>query len=544
MTALFLSIVNMSITASIAAVAVMLMRIPLKKAPKIFSYALWGVVIFRLVFPFSVQSIFSLMPSYANVLPQAATFVQNPIQPAYSAANAIGDTTATALIQTGAVSTITALDIVSYIWLAGFLILLAHAVKGYVDLRRRVRFATLIYDNVYESDQIKTPFVLGFIRPQIYFPTAIDPSRHDYILMHEQIHIKRRDYLIKPFSYIVFAMHWFNPIMWMAYFLMSKDMEMSCDESVLRRIDQDIRRDYSMSLLCLSVKRVSLLNPIAFASGESNVKERVTNVLGYKKSARLVSVALVFIVGVFMVGFSSDSFSSDGFSSEGITPATAVNINMDNWYTYSNGAVIAPVEDAQETATHFFSRYFSAFSEDWGNFNEFHMAAYPGIFDSRGISNPIVGRAYLADSEHRDFVPPLIFFVCMETGATEQVRYSPPLTNHIATDIAPFEMTLAQAYAIYGSGWWGWGLDTPLPLEKNSAYINMLIDYSMGLVADMNNTSSTVLYTEISMGASFANGFVNTNIYVSFACGKHITISYRVHDEFFVIGGISITWRN
>ena len=533
MTAIFLSLFNMSITASIAAFAVMLMRIPLKKAPKIFSYALWSVVIFRLIFPFSIESIFSLMPAYENMLPQAITLVQNPIPRAYT--QEIAQSPAPMLIRTGNTINITAMDVVAYIWLIGVVLLLGYAIKGYLDLQRRVRFATLIYDNIYESDRIKTPFVLGFFCPKIYFPTAIDPFRHDYILKHEQIHIARRDYIIKPLSYIVFAMHWFNPIMWVAYFLMSKDMEMSCDEAVLRKMDEDIRRDYSMLLLSLAVKQVSLLNPIAFASGESNVKERVSNVLGYKKCARLVTAGLILVVGSFMVGFSSDSILS--------VPQPDFELQVEDWQLDDHGALTAPPHIAQGVATDVFHRYFSAFSNDWQNFGTFHLAAYPGTFDYQGNLLAAIGRGYTYANEHRDFIPPFIYFVCSETEVMRQIVYSPPLDNFITHDIAPFEITLAEAHAIYGSDWFGWGLDTSLPITKSDEYVNMLNDFSRRLVLDMGFARRAITDMRISAGANFANGFVNTNVYVDLDCGTHITISYRIYDMHFVISGIALHWR-
>jgi len=308
MTGLFIAIVNMSITASVVALAVMLARIPLGKAPKIFSYTLWGVVLFRLVFPFSIESVFSLMPT--NAIPQDIILSHNPstgIQLFDAPLNTTVSGTLQAVIPGNGTNPIhMTLVVAGYVWLVGFIALLLFAVIGYVSLKRRVYYATLVRDNIYETDKIKTPFVLGFIRPKIYFPATIDLSRHDYILKHEQVHIKRCDYLIKPLAYIAFALHWFNPIMWISYFLMSKDMEMSCDEAVLSKINDDIRSDYSTSLLSLSTVKVGFLSPIAFAFGKSNVKERVVNVLSFKKSGKWVVVVSTVAVMAFFAGFASN----------------------------------------------------------------------------------------------------------------------------------------------------------------------------------------------------------------------------------------------
>jgi len=310
MTALFITILNMSVAASVVALAAMLARIPLRKAPKIFSYALWGAVLFRLVFPFSIESIFSLMPTSANSIPHNIVVSQNPaiqtgLQFIDLPVNAAINNALPPIITEYSVNPIqVVLGIAAYVWLIGFIALLLYATIGYVRLKRRIYFATLVRDNIFETDKIKSPFVLGLIRPKIYFPTTINPMQHDYILKHEQTHIKRRDYLIKPFAFITLALHWFNPIMWLSYALMSKDMEMSCDEAVLRNTNEDIRGDYSTSLLSLSVEKVSLLNPIAF--GESNVKERVVNVLSFKKHSKWVIEITFVAVLAFLIGFTSN----------------------------------------------------------------------------------------------------------------------------------------------------------------------------------------------------------------------------------------------
>ena len=309
---IFIAILNMSITASVVALAVMLARIPLKKAPKIFSYALWGVVLIRLVLPFSIESVVGLIPASASAVPQDVVAASTPtmqtglqfflIPTNMSTPNVLPPIVA----ENGANHLHAIFQIATYVWIAGFVALLLYAVVGYISLRRRVYFATRVRDNIFETDKIESPFVLGFIRPKIYFSANINPARYDYILKHEQTHIKRRDYLIKPFAYMVLALHWFNPIMWVAYYLMSKDMEMSCDEAVLQNTSEDIRGAYSTSLLKLSAERAGLLNPITFAFGQNNVKERVVNVLSFKKPAKwLVAVCFVAVI-IFIVAFTSN----------------------------------------------------------------------------------------------------------------------------------------------------------------------------------------------------------------------------------------------
>jgi len=343
MTALFISILNMSISASIVALVVMIVRIPMKKVPKIFSYALWFVVLFRLICPFSFESSFSFMPTSINVIPQDIIYVDTPINTAISNNLQLsGSEKNINLIHIG-------LEIAGYVWFFVFIALLLYAVIGYARFKRHVYYATLVRDNIYETDKIKTPFVLGFIRPRIYIPIGIDQVEQDYILKHEQTHIKRYDYFIKPFAFIIFTLHWFNPIMWVAYFLMSKDIEMSCDEAVLRKADEDIRYVYSSSLLNLSVKKVSLLTPLAF--GESDVKDRVKNVLRFKKPSRVIIVVAVILVTILSVGFAMNKVSKAKKESSTGVSITIKNVtssgisyyfenSSDNEYTYGEDFIL------------------------------------------------------------------------------------------------------------------------------------------------------------------------------------------------------------
>jgi LCP family protein required for cell wall assembly len=310
MNILFISVLNMSITASVVAVAAMLFRIPLKKAPKIFSYVLWSVVLFRLICPFSFESIFSLMPASTNIITHDRIYnqtssLQTGDQFAEIPVNTmIPDASPLVSFENSLTPIQVFLSIAAYVWLIGFAVLLLYAAIGYIILKQRVYFATNKYENVFETDKIKTPFVLGFIRPKIYIPVGVEQTQEEHILKHERTHIKRFDYLIKPIAFIACAIHWFNPFIWAAYFMMSKDMEMSCDEAVLSETGGDIRDIYSSALLNLSLKRMGLLNPLAF--GESDVKSRVKNVLRFRKPKKWLLIVYVIIVVIFLAGFISN----------------------------------------------------------------------------------------------------------------------------------------------------------------------------------------------------------------------------------------------
>jgi len=536
LTAIFVAVLNMSITASIVVLAVMLARIPLKKVPKVFSYALWGVVIFRLIFPFSFENIFNLVPATADIIPQGIISSHNPaaqFTPVTVIANNIMPINAT-----GTTPAIATIQIAGYIWLFGFITLLGYGIMGYVNLKQRVSFATLVYDNIFESDRIKTPFVLGFICPKIYFPTTIDPSRHDYILKHEQIHIKRRDYLIKPFAHIVFALHWFNPLMWIAYFLMSKDMEMSCDEAVLKKTDKDIRRDYSTSLLNLSTRRVSLLHPVAFAIGEGNVKERIINVLHFKKSANWVAVVLVIVMGVFLVGFSFDNVLTIDIPPN-INDAAGYNIHITNWNTDGRGVKIVDADEAREIGMTILNDYFYAFRYDWSNWEDipFYLTVNPTMIDGNvdGHTSPWFGRVPERAGSGYFFTHPFMFYVDVETGKLLGASYFPP-PEYIAACIQPFALGFDEALETHGDWWF-----EPLPFGLNAEYKDMLIEYSLELLNETGFSNSTVISTDIARtGGNFANGFVNITVSIGFANGEHAMFSFWVLEASFTLIALEI----
>ncbi|MEL7567416.1 MAG: M56 family metallopeptidase [Dehalobacterium sp.] len=310
---LFITILNMSITASFAVLGVILMRLPLRKAPKVFSYVLWIAVFFRLICPFSFTSDLSFLElvnpnnhkgtSLIKTIPYDIGLMPAPaIQ---SGISSIDNTVNASLPQAIPVASVNPMQIwmsvLSLIWITGVMALLVYSVVSYMKVKGRLETATLVEGNVYETDTIGTAFVCGFIHPKIFVPVGVGNTDLSYILEHERMHIRRRDYLIKPLAFLALILHWFNPLVWLSFALMSRDMEMSCDENVLNRLGDDVKVGYSGSLLSLSVKRKRLLtlNPLAF--GESHVKARIKNVLNHKKPA--FWIVLILVIAVFCVGF-------------------------------------------------------------------------------------------------------------------------------------------------------------------------------------------------------------------------------------------------
>ena len=315
---LFLTILNMSFCGAFVVAAICLVRLPLRKAPKIISYCLWAVAGFRLAFPHSIESAFSLIPFKALTIPtdiatqpvpridSGIPFVNDavgrilPSPPANVAANA------------NPLQAWTAIG--SWLWLAGAVAMLAVGVATYIRLKRNVCSAIRVEGNVYETDAIQSPFVLGALMPKIYVPLGLSGHEREYIILHERTHIRRHDHSIKIAAYLILCLHWFNPLAWAAFLLMGVDMEMSCDERVLKELGGGIKKDYSMSLLSFAVDRgVASVSPIAF--GEDGVEKRIKNVLKYRKAPRVavaLAVALVTVLSLGLMANRASSSSSGG----------------------------------------------------------------------------------------------------------------------------------------------------------------------------------------------------------------------------------------
>jgi beta-lactamase regulating signal transducer with metallopeptidase domain len=320
MVEVFLKVLNMSITATYVLIAVLILRLLLKRAPKWISYILWGVLLFRLVCPVSFSSAFSLFNflnapvagsggieyiSKANgltVVPQIssdADYFGKTVSPIVSHAVEATSVEPMQLF----------LSIGTWVWLAGIVVMLIYSVVSYLWLKRRVSTATHLNGNVFETDEISSPFVCGFFKPKIYLPVGINETEREYVLLHERTHILRKDHIIKPIAFFALSIHWFNPFMWLAFCLMSRDMEMSCDERVVCELDREGKVRYSETLLRLAMRRPILAgSPLAF--GESTTKSRIKNVLHYKKpSFWLVCTAvLVLASGTIFLLTNPDQF--------------------------------------------------------------------------------------------------------------------------------------------------------------------------------------------------------------------------------------------
>jgi beta-lactamase regulating signal transducer with metallopeptidase domain len=309
---MFLSVLNMSITASYVILFVVIIRLMLKRAPKVISYALWSVVAFRLLIPFSFKSIYSLLPRKTSTVPiqNGITYQQSPLL--NSGIRVLDTITSESLLTPATGASVSPLQVLietgAYIWIAGIIALLIYSFVSILILKRQLRAAQFVEKNIFEARNLKTPFVLGLIRPKIYLPVGLKDDERDYILLHEQTHISRKDHIIKILAFLVLSIHWFNPLVWIAYIVMSIDMELSCDERVLKEMDEEVKKPYANSLLSLAAGR-HILNGSPNAFSEGTVKWRIKNVLNYKKPAfwfTLISVLFALVIGIGLLANPED----------------------------------------------------------------------------------------------------------------------------------------------------------------------------------------------------------------------------------------------
>ena len=331
MAAVFLKLLNLSISASWLVLAVLVLRLVSKRSPKWVNVLLWGIVALRLVLPFSIESALSLIPSAETVSPAAVQFdpaptitsgvsiIDNAVNPSLSEHFAAVPTMSVNPLYVWA-------EIAGWVWLIGLGAMLLYALVSYLRLRRRVSVSLPIQDHIYLCDAISSPFILGVVKPHIYLPSGLDEVQRQNVLSHEQAHLARRDHWWKPLGFALLAVYWFNPVLWLAYALLCRDIELACDERVIRTMDESAVKTYSTVLLACSMPRKAVITcPLAF--GEVGVKERVKNALHYKKPAFWVVAASVAVCVVVAVCFltnpptDTDAAGLVGFHREQVTYA-------------------------------------------------------------------------------------------------------------------------------------------------------------------------------------------------------------------------------
>ncbi len=338
MTEIFRIVLNMSITAAYICIFVMLIRLFLKKLPAKFSYFLWIIPFIRMICPFSVETTFSLFnlikPKAESYISQSVEYDQSPVIdtgfPLPSAPENITVPLPEAVPENSANPVQIMLFAGTIIWLAGIVGIAVYTAVCIIWLRKRLSNARPLQDNVMICSDIETPFVFGIIKPKIYLPEDISVEDMPFILAHEQAHIHRKDHIIKPLAFAALTVHWFNPILWLSFKLMERDMELSCDESAVESFSEDVRKDYASALLNISMKQNHLSGGQVISFGENSVKSRIKGVLNWKKPtviAVCMAVLLIIIAAaVLLTDGKSKNVTKDN-------PANDVHITDSNFET-------------------------------------------------------------------------------------------------------------------------------------------------------------------------------------------------------------------
>ncbi len=292
----------MSISASWIVLAILLLRVLLKKAPKWIMVILWGIVGIRLICPFSIESVMSLIPSAETISPAIMMDRTPEINTGFPGFNNVVNPVISGSLAPDPVASANPLQIwiplLGVVWIMGIILMLAYTVVSYWCVKRKIGTAVLLRDNIFQSERVVSPFVLGIIKPKIYVPFHMNERDMSHVIAHEQAHIRRKDHWWKPLGFLLLIIHWFNPLMWLGYVLLCRDIELACDEKVIKDLNTDQKADYSQALLTCSVnRRMIAACPLAF--GEVGVKDRVKSVLNYKKpSFWIVVVGIVVSVAI------------------------------------------------------------------------------------------------------------------------------------------------------------------------------------------------------------------------------------------------------
>jgi len=335
---IFLEIFNTSLTAGWIVLAVLVLRLLLKKAPRAYTCAMWGIVGLRLVWPFSIESGLSLIPS-PEVIPKSQLYdvtpqVQTGIPSLNSAVNPVFSQTFAPEVGASVNPLQVVLSVAGWVWIIGMAAMVIYSLVSYLRLRRQVQASVRQEGNVYLCDDVASPFILSIFRPKIYLPSDMPQEQIACVLAHERAHLKRKDHWLKPLGFALLTVHWFHPLLWLAYILLCRDIEFACDEKVIADMDAEEKAHYSETLLSCSISRKQVSAcPLAF--GETGVKGRIQSVLNYKKPAVWVAVFAVVLCAALALCALTEPVGSDKF------PGVYYDVDDDgvSEYCYINGYV-------------------------------------------------------------------------------------------------------------------------------------------------------------------------------------------------------------
>lgn len=413
MESILIDVLNMSLTASVMILAILLVRIPLKKAPRIYTYALWAIVLFRLLCPVSFESGISLLGVLQNesavkgrmeYISQDIGYQMEPqINMPIEAANEVVNSSLQAGNPQGSVNP---MQIILYlavrIWILGIAAILIYSAVSLWKLKKRLKSAVWERDNIYRMPGNDSPFVYGIFSPCIYLPKDLNEEELEYMLLHEQIHIRRGDNIYRLLAYLALCIHWFNPLVWAAFSISGKDMEISCDEAVIRKLGSGVKKKYSASLLNMA-HGSKVVKGIPLAFGESDTGSRIKHVLKYKKPAKTLVTVVIAVCGILAVALLGNPVEKGYFVYGVIGYADMQDMEgrMQRVVTLINGDVsipgtdeIIPYKDAENTDLEIGDLIKIKFAEPVGI-----LETYPGQFDKKAKSIEVLGKGYSLESQ-------------------------------------------------------------------------------------------------------------------------------------------------
>ena len=324
----FLKLANMSISASWLVLAIMVLRLVLKKAPKWVNVLLWGIVAVRLICPFSIESALSLIPSTQtipmNIEMAAKPAIDSGVEVVNSMVNPMIAASFTPNPATSANPLQIWIPLIAVIWIFGMVLMFLYTAISYWRLNRRIDAAVRYRDNIFQSENVSSPFVLGIIKPKIYLPFHMNEQDLQHVVAHEQAHIRRKDHWWKPLGFLLLTVYWFNPLMWVAYVLLCRDIELACDEKVIKDLDNEQRADYTQALVACSVNR-RMISACPLAFGEVDVKERVKSIMNYRKPRFWIIVASTVACAIVAICFLTNPVEQE------VVPGIYGSIDSSKW---------------------------------------------------------------------------------------------------------------------------------------------------------------------------------------------------------------------
>lgn len=302
----FIELCNRSIQAGYLILAIILLRLVWKRVPKLMYRFLWCLTGLRLALPFTWETALSLIPKKTVIEPEILYANTPAIDSGIKAVNEAVNPVMAESFAPAVGASVNPLQVVmiigAWIWLIGLVALLLYGVISYIRLHYKVQDAVLLKDNIFQSEKVASPFVFGFLKPRIYLPYSLEEENLAYVIAHEKMHIKNKDHLLKPIAFILLSVYWFNPLVWLAYYLFCKDLELACDEWVIWNLETADKKAYAKALvMCSTQRKFGSISPLAF--GENAVKERIKNVLRYKNPTVLVFVMVMLVVLVVVLCF-------------------------------------------------------------------------------------------------------------------------------------------------------------------------------------------------------------------------------------------------